>query len=99
VASVDHVFAERGANMSANSILEEYLFTAALEKPTLQERQAYLDTVCRGNPDLRHDLELLLAAHEQLCRRASAVAVQPAGRDPASPKAACIENSRQRPGD
>src|SRR5262249_56261663 len=41
---------------------EESLFAAALEKPTLAQRQAFLDEACAGDPALRQRLERLLAA-------------------------------------
>src|SRR5262245_4099412 len=43
----------------------EEIFLAALDKQTLAERQAYLDTVCGDNPDLRAQVEGLLRSHDQ----------------------------------
>ena len=37
----------------------------AVEKPTAQERAAYLDEVCRDDPALRAELESLLVAHDK----------------------------------
>jgi len=41
------------------------IFCNTLEKAGDQERQAYLDEVCKDNPDLRDKLEELLALHDQ----------------------------------
>lgn len=41
---------------------EESLFAAALRKPTLVERRAFLDEACAGDIALRQRLERLLAA-------------------------------------
>ncbi|MCI0746538.1 MAG: serine/threonine protein kinase [Verrucomicrobia subdivision 3 bacterium] len=41
---------------------EEQLFEAARDLKTLAERNAYLDTACAGDPDLRRRVEGLLAA-------------------------------------
>jgi len=43
---------------------EETLFHAALSRPTLPERAAFLDGACAGRPELRAAVEALLAAHE-----------------------------------
>ncbi len=40
------------------------VFGTALERPP-QERSAYLNTTCAGDPDLRREVESLLAAHQQ----------------------------------
>jgi tetratricopeptide (TPR) repeat protein len=40
------------------------VFSAALEQETAA-RQAYLDTTCAGDPDLRAEIDSLLAAHDQ----------------------------------
>ncbi len=39
------------------------IFHEAIEKQTQQERQAYLDKVCRDNPSLRAEIDALLEAH------------------------------------
>ncbi len=44
----------------------EALFFAALEKPTAEERVAYLDEACGGDPDLRRRVERLLDAHPEV---------------------------------
>ncbi len=44
----------------------EALFFAALQKPTPQERAAYLERACGGDADLRQRVERLLAAHPQV---------------------------------
>jgi serine/threonine protein kinase len=49
-----------------NSSPEELLFALALTKPA-QDRAAWLDRECAGDPALRARLEALLAAHEQTC--------------------------------
>jgi non-specific serine/threonine protein kinase/serine/threonine-protein kinase len=43
---------------------EEWLFTAARDKPTATERRAFLDEACGGDIRLRQRVELLLAADE-----------------------------------
>src|SRR5688500_14322514 len=43
---------------------EETIFAAALGKGSGKERDAYLDTVCAGDADLRRGVEALLRAHE-----------------------------------
>jgi len=44
---------------------EESIFTAALEKLTPAEREAYLEGACAGDAELRRRVEALLKAHEQ----------------------------------
>ncbi len=44
---------------------EESIFFAALEKRTPAERQAYLESACASDAELRRRLEALLKAHEQ----------------------------------
>src|SRR5688572_998820 len=41
---------------------EESIFAAALEKKSPEERQAFLDESCRGNAELRAQVEELLSA-------------------------------------
>ena len=48
--------------MSHASAVEAVLF-AALEKPTSAERNAYLDSACAGDAELRRQVEKLLQAH------------------------------------
>src|SRR5262249_32169073 len=43
----------------------EAVFFAALEKGSPQERAAYLDEACAGDPDLRRRVEKMLAAQAQ----------------------------------
>ncbi|MFI5458071.1 MAG: tetratricopeptide repeat protein [Isosphaerales bacterium] len=43
----------------------EAIFFAALEKGSRQERAAYLDLACAGDPDLRQHIEKMLAAQAQ----------------------------------
>jgi len=47
-----------------NPSREEGLFALALEKPA-EQRAAFLDAECEGDPDLRQRLEALLAVHEE----------------------------------
>src|SRR5215469_11081492 len=49
----------------SNQSLEEFLFEAALAKPSAEERTAFLDSVCRDNPALRARLDVLLEGHFQ----------------------------------
>ncbi|MFO0908066.1 MAG: tetratricopeptide repeat protein [Isosphaeraceae bacterium] len=44
---------------------EESIFAAALARATTEERRAFLDEVCAGDPAMRQRLDLLLAAHDQ----------------------------------
>ncbi|MGO9918200.1 MAG: protein kinase domain-containing protein [Isosphaeraceae bacterium] len=43
----------------------EAIFFAALEKGTPQERAAYLDEACAGDPELRRRIQKMLAAQDQ----------------------------------
>src|SRR5215468_7223470 len=43
----------------------EAVFFAALEKGSPQERAAYLDEACAGDPDLRRRVEKMLTAQAQ----------------------------------
>jgi serine/threonine protein kinase len=43
---------------------DESIFAVALEKSTPEERRAYLDEACAGNPDLRASVEELLRASD-----------------------------------
>lgn len=43
----------------------ESILLAALEKATAEERTAYLDAECKGNPALRENVDRLLAAHSK----------------------------------
>ena len=47
--------------MADQLISEQSLFLAAVEKPTGAERAAYLDATCAGRPELRSQVEALLA--------------------------------------
>ena len=42
----------------------EALFIEALAKPTLSERDSYLEQACQGDAQLRNRVEALLSAHE-----------------------------------
>jgi len=52
--------------MADQPISEQSLFLAAVEKPPGAERAAYLDAASMGQPELRTQVEALLAAHERL---------------------------------
>src|SRR5262245_33059341 len=41
------------------------IFMAALEKDSLQQRQAFLDEICAGNASLRQRIESLIESHGQ----------------------------------
>jgi eukaryotic-like serine/threonine-protein kinase len=57
--------AARRVAMSLPTELED-IFLTALEKGTAAERTAWLDDACRGQTDLRQEVERLLAAHPQV---------------------------------
>jgi hypothetical protein len=48
--------------MTERSLLEETIFTQALELESAAERAAFLDRACRDNPALRTAVESLLRA-------------------------------------
>lgn len=50
----------------SNSSQVEAVFFAALEHDTANERAAYLEGACRGNAELRRQVEKLLQAHPKL---------------------------------
>jgi serine/threonine protein kinase/tetratricopeptide (TPR) repeat protein len=45
---------------------EQSIFLHAIGLPSPEERAAYLDEACRGDPALRAELDALLAAHDRL---------------------------------
>ncbi|GAI93645.1 unnamed protein product, partial [marine sediment metagenome] len=51
--------------MDSKPIDIEAIFNAVRKKRTAAERVAYLDGVCRDDPELRARVEALLAAHEE----------------------------------
>ncbi|HRZ93467.1 MAG TPA: serine/threonine-protein kinase, partial [Candidatus Paceibacterota bacterium] len=51
--------------MNASDLPDEQLFEAALSCRTPAERAAFLDRACAGQPELRRQLEVLLAAHDR----------------------------------
>src|SRR5262249_34801131 len=59
---------------------EQSIFLHAIGLPTPADRVAYLDEVCRDDPELRAELDALLAAHDRLGD----------GPGPTSPELACI---------
>jgi eukaryotic-like serine/threonine-protein kinase len=63
--------------VSERSPIEE-IFSAALEKGTPAERAAYLDAACGHDPDLRREVERLLAAHPQVGAFLDSPAADPA---------------------
>ena len=44
---------------------EESIFAQASEKKTPEERAAFLDQACAGDPELRKSVESLLAAYDE----------------------------------
>src|SRR5262245_10006276 len=73
----------------AMSVNEESVFAAAMEKQDPQERAAFLDRACAGDPDLRKNVESLLSAYD-----AGQFLEAPA----AAPAATVAEPIRERPG-
>jgi hypothetical protein len=61
---MDRARAPKDKAMSIPSRVEE-VFLAALERGKPQERAAYLDEACRGDPELRQSVDRLLKAHLQ----------------------------------
>jgi hypothetical protein len=51
--------------MKGDSDREVAIFTEALKVPP-QEREAFLECVCRGHEELRQKVEALLRAHERV---------------------------------
>src|SRR5262249_33245500 len=58
----------------------EVIFFAALEKPTPDERAAYLTQACAGDETLRRRVEALLTAHPQVGHFLERPVVLPEGR-------------------
>jgi eukaryotic-like serine/threonine-protein kinase len=52
--------------MDPTKLSVDQILLAAFEKPTSQERSAYLDQVCAGDDELRHRVERLLRAQPNL---------------------------------
>ncbi len=77
-----------------NQSLEESLFEAALAKASPEDRTAFLDGVCRGNPALRARLEALLEGHFQaagfLAAAPKAAQIGPAPPPQAEAASACV---------
>ena len=44
---------------------EQSIFALALDKAPSGERRAFLDEACASDPDLRRDVEGILAAYEE----------------------------------
>jgi serine/threonine protein kinase/Flp pilus assembly protein TadD len=55
----------KGAPMS-DPASEQSIFLHALSLPTPADRAAYLDAVCHDRPELRAEIDALLAAHDRL---------------------------------
>src|SRR5262245_5126400 len=51
--------------MTPNAAHIEAIFMAALEKETAQERLAFIEQACAGNPEALPRLRALLQAHEE----------------------------------
>ena len=51
--------------MKGDSDREVGIFTEALKVP-VQEREAFLERICRGQKELRQKVEALLRAHDRL---------------------------------
>ena len=66
--------------MNGSELPDAALFEAALNCPTPAERAAFLDQACAGQPELRRQLEVLLAAHD---RSGAFLETPAAARDPA----------------
>jgi serine/threonine protein kinase/tetratricopeptide (TPR) repeat protein len=69
----------------------ESVFAAVLQKPSAQERAAYLDQACADNPLLRRRVEALLKAHDQAGSFLQAPPARPQGTD-------AYEPIKERPG-
>jgi serine/threonine protein kinase/tetratricopeptide (TPR) repeat protein len=66
-------------------ISEQSILLQALALPTPAERAAYLEEACRDNPELRAEVEALLAAHERLGGLPLTTGERPAGSLAAEP--------------
>ena len=51
--------------MAQQSLNEESIFLAALERATPKERAAYVESACAGDSELRERVDELLESHEQ----------------------------------
>jgi tRNA A-37 threonylcarbamoyl transferase component Bud32 len=69
----------------------ESLFAAALAKPSAEERAAYLDAACAGDPALRQRVEALLRAHGEAGSFLESQAAAPTAHD-AGPTALASPN-------
>ena len=52
--------------MAVNITGIEAIFSEALELRSADERAAYLDRACAGDPELRRQVESLIAAHDRV---------------------------------
>ena len=67
---------------------EKSIFLAALDKGSPEQRAAYLDEACAGDPRLRAEIEALLAAHDRLGELPPAPGATGAGETGEEPPAA-----------
>src|SRR5260370_25480278 len=81
---------ERGT-MTQQVLSERWIFEAAIEMRSPEERAAYLDQTCGSNEGLRKDVAALLAAHDRL------PSIHPAAGAP-SASATVAEPISERPG-
>src|SRR5205809_128393 len=51
--------------MTAPALSERSIFLEAIEKPSEAERAAFVARVCRGNPQLQAEVQVLLRAHQE----------------------------------
>jgi serine/threonine protein kinase/Flp pilus assembly protein TadD len=65
--------------MAEQPASERTIFQAAIEKPSLAEREAYLDETCGDNEQLRQKVKALLAAHDRLPAPKEDAAEPPSG--------------------
>src|SRR5262249_29208188 len=54
--------------MATNLASIEAIFNGALAPPSAEARAAYLDRVCAADPELRRQVESLIAAHDRAGR-------------------------------
>jgi serine/threonine protein kinase len=52
--------------VTSHAASERSIFESALDRSTPAERAAFLDQACAGDPQLRQEVEALLAAHDKL---------------------------------
>jgi serine/threonine protein kinase/Flp pilus assembly protein TadD len=57
---------QENGKMNVDKLRVDSIFLAAIEKPTAEERSAYLDNVCGSDPELRKRVERLVAAQPKV---------------------------------